>query len=47
VILPVLRLEIPSDMCAELRTMAASNNRVHALQSFLLYWKFDKDSNGL
>ena len=27
---PVLRSEIPSSMCAKLRTMAASNNRDHA-----------------
>ena len=36
VILPELRSEIPSAMCAKLRTMAANNNRVHAPQSLLL-----------
>jgi len=29
----------PSGMCAKLRTVAASNNRDHALQS-LYYWLF-------
>ena len=32
----VCRSEIPSDKCAKLRTMAASNNRDHASQSLLL-----------
>jgi len=32
----VLRSEIPSGMCAKLRTPAASNNRDHASQSLLL-----------
>jgi len=32
----LLRLEIPSGICAELCTVAASNNGDHALQSFLL-----------
>jgi len=32
----LLRSEIPSGMCAKLRTAAASNNRDHALQSLLL-----------
>jgi len=27
--IPVLRSEIPSGICAKLRTVAASNNRVH------------------
>jgi len=31
----LLRLEIPSGMCAKLRTMAASNNRDHASHSLL------------
>jgi len=32
----LLRSEIPSGMCAKLRTAAASNNRDHASQSLLL-----------
>jgi len=32
----VMQAEIPSGMCAKLRTMAASNNRDHASQSLLL-----------
>jgi len=32
----LLRSEIPSGMCAKLRTVTASNNRDHAPQSFLL-----------
>ena len=32
----VLRSEIPSGMCAKLRTVTASNNRDHASQSLLL-----------
>ena len=32
----LLRLEIPSGMCAKIHTGAASNNRDHALQSLLL-----------
>jgi len=32
----LLRWEIPSGMCAKLRTAAASNNRNHASQSLLL-----------
>jgi len=31
-----MRSEIPSGMCAKLRTMAASHNRDHVLQSLLL-----------
>jgi len=34
--LEVLRSEIPSGMCAKLRTVAVSNNRDHAPQSLLL-----------
>jgi len=30
----LLRSEIPSGMCAELRTVAASNNRDHPTRSF-------------
>ena len=30
----LLRTEIPSGMCAELRTVAASNNRDHPTRSF-------------
>jgi len=33
----VLRLKIPSGMCAKLRTLAASNNRDHAPQSLFAY----------
>jgi len=32
----LLRSEIPSGICAKLRTVAASNNRDHASQSLLL-----------
>ena len=35
-VLMVLRSEIPSGMCTKLRTTAASKNRDHASQSFLL-----------
>jgi len=34
----LLRSEIPSGMCAKLRTVAASNNRDHASQSLLLFF---------
>ena len=34
---PLLRLEIPSDICAKLRTVAASNNRVHMPWSLSAY----------
>jgi len=34
--LQLLRSEIPSGMCAKLRTVAASNNRDHAPQTLLL-----------
>jgi len=33
----LLRSEIPSGMCAKLRTVAASNNKVHAPQSLFAY----------
>jgi len=33
----LLRSEIPSGMCAKLRTVAASNNRDHASQSLFAY----------
>ena len=35
-VLILLRSEIPSGMCTKHRTVAASNNRDHALQSLLL-----------
>jgi len=33
----VMRSEIPSGKCAKLRTLTASNNRDHALQSLFAY----------
>jgi len=36
-IVVVLRSEIPSGMCAKLRTAAASNNRDHASKSLFAY----------
>jgi len=33
----VMRSEIPSGMCAKLRTMTTSNNRDHASQSLFAY----------
>jgi len=46
VTMDVLRSEIPSSMCAKLRTVAASNNRVHPTRS-LYYCLFAPHTRGV